>query len=252
MYKIAICEDDERYIHILQNYILDTNIIPENCMQFFCFTSGEILLKCQEKDFDLVIMDMQMAGLNGYETAARLREYNKKLLLIFCSGVVEPTPEFFKVTPFRYLQKKYSPEKMRKELTEVIEEMQHRKSYPFVMCKRGNYGDKVRVYPDQIMYIAIKNLTTEVFVHRQSQDIDEDIPNLRSMLNIGAMQEIFNEDCGFVRAHNSYIINMAHIIMVRKDSVTLTDGTNLTISRSHAKEFREKFARYMARKYKGN
>lgn len=251
MYRIAICEDDEKYIHILQKYIFETNIIPDNYVQFFCYTSGEQLINSLEKDFDLVIMDMQMSGMNGYETARKLREYDKNLLLVFCSGVVEPTSESFKVTPFRYLQKKYSPDIMRRELVEILEEMKERKESPFAMVKCGTHGDRIRIYPEQILYIAIKNETTEVFPCDALRAGCEWVTSFRASKNIDGMWETFNENCGFVRAHNSYIINMAYIAKVHKDSVTLADGTVLTVSRSRSREFKEAFARYVSRKYRG-
>lgn len=251
MYKIAICEDDEKYIHILQKYILETKQISDNQVQFFCFESGERLINHLEKDFDLVFMDMQMSGMSGYETARKLREYNKNLLLVFCSGAVEPTSEVFKVTPFRYLQKKFLPDKMNSEMIEIIEEMKERKNYPFVLCKYGVGGDKIRVYADNILYIAIKKDKTEVFPSDTLRETCENISSLRASKNIDDMWEIFNEKYGFVRAHNSYIINMTYISKVHKESVTLSDGTMLTVSRSHSREFKEAFARYMSRKYKG-
>lgn len=250
MYKIAICEDDVRYIQILKRVILETQEVDACHTQFFDFTSGEDFLNCHEIDYDLVILDMQMRGLNGYETAQKLREYDKNLLLVFCSGLVEPTPESFKVTPFRYLQKKYSNEKMLSEMKEILEEMKLRKNYPYVLCKGGPNREKIRVYPESVLYIAIKNETTEIFLYGKLKEECRG-RSLRADLNLEAMCEIFDETCGFVRAHNSYIINMAYIIATRRESVTLIDETVLTVSRARSKEFRANFAEYMARKYRG-
>lgn len=251
MYKIAICEDDARYIQILKKYILETKEVDTDHLQFYDFTSGEALLSRTPKDYDLVILDMQMNGLNGYETARKLREYDKNLLLVFCSGVVEPTSESFKVTPFRYLQKKYAPETMRSEMKEILEEMKFRKNRPSVFCRCSAYGERIRVYPEQILYIAIKNETTEVFPYGKRRGEYEEQTPMRAGLNIDDMYKIFNENCGFVRAHHSYIINMNYIAKTRRENVTLIDNTILTVSRARSKEFKEVFARFLARKYKG-
>lgn len=250
MFRIAICEDDTRYAQFLKKIILNTQEVDVDHTQFFDYFSGEDLLDYPDKDYDLVILDMQMNGMNGYETAQKLRELDKNLLLVFCSGLVEPTPESFKVTPFRYLQKKYSDEKMLSEMKEILEEMKLRKSYPYVVCKCGINSEKIRVYPDSVLYIAIKNDTTEIFPYgKLKKECGE--KSLRASLNLEAVYGIFNERCGFTRAHNSYIINMEYIIAARRESVTLIDGTILTVSRARSKEFRAAFARYMARKYKG-
>lgn len=250
MYKIAICEDDERYIQILKKVILETQEVDADHTQFFDFTSGEALLNSNEKDYDLVILDMQMKGLNGYETAQKLREYDKNLLLVFCSGTVKPTSESFKVTPFRYLQKKYPKKKMLDEMKEILEEMKLRKNVPYVLCKYSAASNKIRVYPESVLYMAIKNDTTEVFPCGKLKAEFGSEP-LRANLKLDAICEIFNENCGFVRAHKSYIINMAYITATHCDSVVLDDGTVLTVSRARSREFKAAFARFMARKYKG-
>ena len=41
MYKIAICEDDVRYIQILKRVILETQEVDACHTQFFDFTSGK-------------------------------------------------------------------------------------------------------------------------------------------------------------------------------------------------------------------
>ena len=70
-------------------------------------------------------------------------------------------------------------------------------------------------------------------------------------MNLNKVAEIFNESCGFVRIHNSYIVNMAYIEKTIDHAVVLTDGIILNIARSREKHFQEVFAKYMASKYKG-
>ena len=55
--------------------------------------------------YQLAILDMQMAGMGGYEIAQKLREKNENAVIAFVSGVVLPEPEHFRVQPYRYLLK---------------------------------------------------------------------------------------------------------------------------------------------------
>lgn len=250
MYKIAICEDDVSYIEFLKKIILATEKVEKDSVLFFDFVSGEQLLLCHEWDFDLVILDIQMGEMNGYETARRLREFDKKLLIVFCSGVFKPTSESFKVTPFRYLLKSYTNDEMLNEMNEIVDEMKNSKNYPYVMCKCNSGKEQVRIYLESILYIAIRNKGCEVFTFGR---IRERYPKevLRISRPLEFIGEIFNESYGFVRAHNSYIVNMAYIIAATPKSVRLIDGTELTVSRAKSKEFQRVFAVFAAAKYKG-
>lgn len=250
MYRIAICEDDVSYIEFLKKVILAAKGIDEDSVLFFDFISGEQLLFYHEWDFDLVIMDMQMGEMNGYETARRLRETDKNLLLVFCSGVVKPTSESFKVTPFRYLLKSYTDDEMLSEMNEIIDEMKNRKNYPYLMCKYSACKEQIRVYLDSILYIAIRNKGCEVAACGKIKEL---YPNevLRINKPLESVCEIVNERYGFVRAHNSYVVNMAYIIETTPKSIRLVDGTELTVSRMRSKEFQKTFAEFVAAKYKG-
>lgn len=250
MYKIAICEDDSKYIEYLKKIILSTKLVTQSELLFYGFCSGEQLFLHPEFDFDVVILDMQMDKMDGYETAMNLRMADKKFLLVFCSGVVKPTSTSFKANPFRYLLKSFSDEEMISEMAEIVEEMKARKNYPYVMCKYTSGKDQIRVYPESILYIAIRHESCEVFAFGK---LKESYPNevLRVSMSLNELEKIFDEKCGFVRAHNSYIINMSYIVHTSRHTVRLIDGTELTISRSRSKEFQRAFAKFVSAKYKG-
>lgn len=250
MYKIAICEDDINYIVFLKKMLLEIEGINESTALFYEFLSGEELFFHISLDFDLVILDIQMGNLNGYETARKLREFDRNMLLVFCTGKVEPSAEHFKVTPYRYLLKRYTDDEMLSEMKEIVDKMKEQKSYPFVMCKYSAGKDQIRVYPESVLYIAIRYEASEIFACGK---LKEQFPSetLRVGMNLNDVYEIFNESCGFARAHNSYIINMAYIVEINAQSVKLTDGTELTIARSRSREFQKAFAGFLAAKYKG-
>ena len=63
MYKIAICEDDRKYIKILKKLILEAKVVDTNLLQFYEFYSGEQLFFHPQLDFDMIIIDIQMNGM---------------------------------------------------------------------------------------------------------------------------------------------------------------------------------------------
>lgn len=247
MYKIAICEDDTEYAEYLKRLIIATNLVDAGSMTFLEFASGEQICMNAGLDFDLVIMDMQMAEMDGYHTAMKLREKDRSFLLVFCSGVRKPVPLSFKANPFRYLLKECPEEEMLSEIAEIIHEMKFKKKEPYIIGQTKS-RERIKVYAESVIYVSKKRGFCEAHITGR---LAETYPGetLRINMKLDEIHDIYHEGCGFVRAHDSYIVNMAYIASLDLHGISLTNGENLTYSRARAKEFKQAFARFAAAKY---
>lgn len=57
------------------------------------------------------------------------------------------------------------------------------------------------------------------------------------------------KEFGFAYAHNSYIVNLKHVAVVRATELEFINGEKLTISRSRAKSFKQAFVKSLSQKY---
>lgn len=101
----------------------------------------------------------------------------------------------------------------------------------------------MQIDTDRILYISLKKRGCQIWL---DQEPEENPVNCNSRL-----AEIYEElkEHDFVYAHNSYIVNLKHVIKAEGNVLELADGTALTISRSRKEEFCRSFARYLGRKY---
>jgi len=250
MYKIAICDDDKNYMAFLKKQIAVADVVDTENIQFYDFLSGEEFSVCEKIDFDLVFMDMQLGEMDGYETAMEMRKRNDKCILVFCSGIIMPSPKFFKANVFRYLDKNSTAEEYREEMAAILKEMELRNENPFLMCNINSGKEQLRVCPEDVQYITIRYKGCQVFPKQGFlKEPKKDI--LRMSMNLKEVERIFDESFGFVRIHNSYIVNMAYIREVSETYIKLLDGTQLNVARSRMKKFRQAFTGYMASKYEG-
>jgi len=82
MFKIGLAEDDVKIASLIKagleehNYTVTT--IPDGIMALYAF---------QEEEFDLVILDVMMPGMNGIEVCRQLRETNKDIPVLMLTAL---------------------------------------------------------------------------------------------------------------------------------------------------------------------
>jgi PAS domain S-box-containing protein len=76
--KLLIAEDDEAgYFYLV------TILKPLDCEIIRYFTGTETVEKCRKNnDIDIILMDIRMPEMNGYDATQRIREFNKDVIVI--------------------------------------------------------------------------------------------------------------------------------------------------------------------------
>lgn len=246
MYHIAICDDDKRFISYIKRIIKQARGEENYEIHFYEYYSGEDFLSNIDGviSYDLLILDMQLGGIDGDETAKVFRKKFPDSVLVFCSGVQLPTVKSFKATPFRYLLKSYSDEEFTMEMKEILEEVRNNSKELFII---GHYRNKnIRVRIRNILYIENAKRGSRVIVTPKSEEanfeetilVDEKLRDLSEMF-----EELFF-------AHSSYIVNINHVEYVDGNELILDNGESLSISRAYQKTFREAFTKNIANKYR--
>ena len=82
--KIAIC-DDEKEIRESLRKILEE--YKEPFEQIDLYTSGEELLE-YDRNYDLLFLDIDMKGINGIETARKIRLKDKKIKIVYVLSLI--------------------------------------------------------------------------------------------------------------------------------------------------------------------
>jgi len=237
MYYIGICDDDEIFIKYIKRLFTEA----QREIEFLEYASGEALINDMQNRavYDLLILDVQMPGMDGNETAKEFRKQFPDTLLVFCSGVCMPTVESFETTPYRYWLKEYTEERMQREIEEVLAKMKKSRRMPYIMGRKEN--QLVKLSPERIYYISIAKRGTVLHcgetedTYTSQQKLFEFYEQLREF--------------GFAYAHNSYIVNLKHVAVVGTKELEFVNGEKLTVSRARAKEFKKAFAVSLAGKY---
>lgn len=241
MYYIAICDDHQEFVQYMRRLV-------ESCMQgegvtFYEYNSGEELIADmgQRKHLDLLLLDMQLKEMNGNETAKAFRIHFPSSMLVFCSGMYEPTVESFEVTPYRYLLKRYTEEHMTQELEAIVQKMKENQVKTYITGEKD--GSEMKVDIKNIWYI--EHSGRKRILHCYSAKQEEIYTSPMKLKEFYEQLEAY----GFAYANRNELVNIQHVTMVGDREVELDNGEKLSLSRTKEKEFQKVFAYNLAQKY---
>ena len=80
MNKVLIIDDDKELCALIKRSVLSEDIEAD-----FCNTGKEGLQKLKEKEYQLVILDVMMPGMDGFETLEEIRKESSLPILMFTS-----------------------------------------------------------------------------------------------------------------------------------------------------------------------
>lgn len=246
VYNIAICDDNKEFLDTMKNTI-EANSEYASGMIIHLFLSGEELLTAGVEEYNLVILDMQMDYMNGYEVAKEIRRKNKDIVLAFCSGVIMPQPEHFEVQPYRYLLKKIDTDKMQANISDLLMEMKQRKKSG--MVEVVSYGKWYRVSISDIVYIERLKRGSKLVIEQGDKGNGAISKEIQSNENLEEWYRQLSEE-GFEFVHKSYMVNMQKIVSIVKSDILMSNNQVLSITRTYRQKFSERFAHYFSKKYR--
>lgn len=160
-----------------------------------------------------------MGDINGMKLARQMRAIHKDFVLIFVTNYGEYAAEGYEVNAFRFLPKLQLAEKLPSYFRQALAACRSRTRTLNVMCE----GEGTNIVLDDLVYAEID----ERMVKFHMADVSAPVRKSRM-----ALRELENqlEDDGFLRIHNSFLVNMNYISSLQTNGVTLTIGQTLPIS----------------------
>lgn len=217
-YKIAICDDDKNQINHISSLVTKWGTESGHTCEIHTFTSAEAFLFAyeEEKDFDILLLDVEMGEISGVELARRIREDNNRAEIIFITSYFEFFGDGYEVDALHYLIKPIS----EKNLLPVLQKASGRLSVspPSVVIACG--GETIKLYESNILYI-------EAFLHYIIIHTKEREYKIKE--NISAFMGKLSDD--FYRTHRSYLVSLKHIVKISRTMVTIENGTELPLAR---------------------
>ncbi|MDO5425272.1 MAG: LytTR family DNA-binding domain-containing protein [Eubacteriales bacterium] len=200
------------------------------------FDSGEALLNgLTEGTFDVIFLDIYMTGMNGMETARRIRERSQDCRLIFTTLTPDFAVESYDVESSFYLLKPYTYEKLSLALNRCQVPVQEEEF--LVLPGRGV---EERLYPHEIAYTEYSN--RRVTVHGKDGSCRQ------IAIKQGDFADALLKYPCFCDCIKGVLVNFEMVEQLEKDRFLLKNGQYLPISRLKYQKVREQFLDYLYEK----
>jgi two-component system, LytTR family, response regulator LytT len=183
--------------------------------------------------YDLSLLDIQMAGINGMEAAALLRTYDDQIPIIFVTNLAKYAVKGYEVGACGFIVKPATYGNLTLALERALRTVTQNAGRTVTIPTESG----LRVVPlRQIAYIEVmKHKLTYHIVGEEPVDARGSLVQLEEDL----------ADAPVVRISKSCLANMDQISMLRSAEMQMANGDCLRISRTHKRNVVDKVTDYL-------
>lgn len=216
--KIAICDDEQSQVEYLSGVVSAWAEKSRHVVEVKTYSSAKAFLfdYSEEKDFDILLLDIEMPGMNGMDLAKAIRNENNAMQIVFITGYPEFISEGYDVAALHYLLKPLNCEKLRQVLDRAV--LNFEKSPRMITFPSGKEllrlrADAIRFGESDGHYVLIHTTEGE---YRLRMTVPELVERLGD---------------GFVRPNRSFVIGLRFVCRVTKTAVILDDGKEIPMAK---------------------
>lgn len=237
MLRIAVCDDMPDFLDSMKNLLEEWECKPEKPV-IHLFSDGDSLLEAHILNpFDIILLDVIMPLLNGIETAAEIRRFDKSVKIVFLSSSPEYAVDSYEVHANHYLLKPVVPEKLFQCLNELSAEIRDKAKCITVSSTSAVYRTPLR----NIEYIEAHGKKVLLILADKTM-IESNYPFYYFQ------SRLLLED-GFFKCHRSYIVNIYRIVTYTQREMRMQSGARIPIARSCHGEFEASYFNLLFREH---
>ena len=244
MIKCIIVDDEQLAKDLLLEYLADHEDVDVVAQ---CAKGSEAIEKINKLEPDLVFLDVQMPGLDGFDVLERI---DVNPFIIFCTAYDKYAIKAFDQNAIDYLLKPLDKDRFDKAVNKAVSRINNEdKNFEHLLEEITSKGSSD--YPSRLFVQKsekLVNLPVQNIVHLEaSKDytiISSKEDQYVSSSGISKLEARLDPDV-FIRIHRSTIINLDHLKEIEKQSsgglsAIMDNGKSFPVSRSYASKIRNR------------
>lgn len=230
MINIAIV-DDEKNIHATIKSYLE-GIFSREGKEYFAadYYNGESLLVGYTAQYDIVLLDIDMPGMGGLETARQLRKIDKTVIIVFVTNLAQYALEGYTVEALDFIVKPLDYYSFAMKMQRAILRARHSEGKFLIKIDR----DYISLNLSEIRFIEVKG---HYVAYHTTKEVYEEYNTMK------IVEKRLDPHC-FVRCNRCYIVNLWYVTAVHGDMLSVGKD-ELLISHPQRKSFLKAFADFI-------
>ncbi len=236
MINIAVVEDDAGFAETLREKVCRESGFGEKTEVELYHDPLEFLEHLQsDGPYDLCFLDVEMPGMDGVTLAKRVREYDRRTLLVFLSAFSKYAIEGYQVYAADYLLKSNWEERWDTAVSRIVQRLRENREKVY----RFQVQNRVECIPVSHLLYIYKQGKMVVFV---TDDRAEPVSVRRTMQEVAGELSAYRE---LLPVKRGYIVNMEKIRSALANELILTNGEHVPIGRMYVERARKKICRFV-------
>lgn len=231
MIRIALVEDDAASRTELQQYLARYAQDAGVKFSITVFTDGEAIVNGYTANYDVILMDIVMPGLNGMEAAERIRQADSEVVIIFITSTPHYAMKGYLVDALDYVLKPISYYAFSQRIDRAIARM-HKRRKTFISVQVRGGVKKIDL--SDITYIEVQDhdlmfhLTGETFAAKGTlSEVERTLPPER-----------------FFRCNKCYLVNLEYVQEVQASDILVGEDL-IQVSRARKKPLLDALNNYI-------
>lgn len=232
--RCAIIEDIEQDARTLEQAL---QAAAAHTCQIQCtpFPSGSVFLRTgTPQSFDVIFLDICMPGLNGIETARRLRTGAPKAAIVFVTSAAEYVWDALPLHPFDYLCKPCDDARVRRLLDDLLLTLSHPEPELELRVAR----QLILVPFSKIHYALAQNHYVTVMTDEGEH---------RATATFAQIHERLCTEPRFLPCNRGVVVNMDKVLRFEGDAIQMLSGTAFPVRQKDKGRLFAAFTQYQFR-----
>lgn len=237
--RVAIVDDENEMTEQIYAFLEKFQREKAVYMEIDVYHRGDAFVQGYKKEFDddfgytydLIILDVEMPGINGIETAKEIRKVDTRAIIMFITNLAEYAIHGYEVEAVDYVLKPITYDDFSMKIFKALRYIERNVKKQIIL--HTSEGD-IPVLVSDIYYVEVVRHYLYYYTSSGKYEVR------------GVMKELELELQGmnFKRCNQSYLVNLAHVRAIRGNDVVVGEDY-VPISRNKKSDFMDAFAKYV-------